>query len=329
MGRGEVLKRGVLTGSGKNGDDLSQMCVVNDFVKLADARECALVLAAKGIPYAIQREGDAWILKVEANCLDRAVAEVTEYEGESKSQKGGDFCGGEGSDQGSVRYWSLSAVALSFVLFGILQAEGGEGWRDAGLFISTRILQGEWWRALTALTLHGDLPHLLANLASCLLFGGMLIPRFGQGVGWWMVLFSGFVGNLSHAWFYGGMEHRSLGASTGVFGALGLLTGGALIQAFGDGVRPSWWRWVLPLGAGFGLLATFGGGGHGQVPRVDVLAHLSGFGTGVIFGAVFERFSLSVRSARIVQIACGGLSIVALSVAWYFAYRGSRLGAPL
>ncbi len=318
MGCGEMLKRGVLSGSGKNGDDLSEMCVVNGFVKLADAREFALVLAAKGIPYAIEREGHAWILKVEANCLDRAVAEVTEYE--SESQKVREAAGGK-LNEGSVQYWSLSVVALSFVIFGVLQAEGGEKWRDAGLFISTRILEGEWWRALTALTLHGDLPHLLANLASGLLFGGMLIPRFGQGAGWCLVLVSGFAGNLTNAWFHSGLEHRSLGASTAVFGALGLLTGAAVIQAFGHGMRPSWWRWVLPLGAGLGLLATFGGGGHGQVPRVDVLAHLSGFGIGVILGATFERVSPPVRVGGIAQMVCGVLSVGALVAAWGFAHR--------
>ncbi|MBE0616317.1 MAG: rhomboid family intramembrane serine protease [Proteobacteria bacterium] len=70
----------------------------------------------------------------------------------------------------------------------------------------------------------------------------------------------------------------SLGASTAVFGALGALVGRS---AWGT-ARRDWRRWVVPLGAGGGLIALTGVGGE----RTDYLAHLFGFGWGVVAGTL-------------------------------------------
>ena len=76
-----------------------------------------------------------------------------------------------------------------------------------------------------------------------------------------------------------GPPHSTIGASTAVFGALGLLVGHALVwrRAARRG-RPAW----LPIGAALALLAMLGTEGE----RVDLWAHGFGLATGVALGAI-------------------------------------------
>src|SRR5207237_567665 len=53
-------------------------------------------------------------------------------------------------------------------------AAGIDPWFERGSAVAARILGGEWWRAVTALTLHANLAHLLANAVACGLFAAAL-----------------------------------------------------------------------------------------------------------------------------------------------------------
>src|SRR5690606_10506314 len=59
------------------------------------------------------------------------------------------------------------AVLMLFAIF-TEQSFLGVDWRRAGVLVAGAVLDGEWWRAATALTLHADTGHLASNLA----FGG-------------------------------------------------------------------------------------------------------------------------------------------------------------
>ena len=82
------------------------------------------------------------------------------------------------------------------------------------------MLAGEWWRAVTALTLHADLAHVLANAVAIAIFLGAVARRLGPALATWLALAAGVAGNVLTALVAGG-GHVSLGASTAVFGALG------------------------------------------------------------------------------------------------------------
>ncbi len=284
---------------------------------LAVARECALVLAAKGMVYSIVRNGDEWLLCVEPHRKPEASSELRAY-----------FFAEAPQDVPSpnpepvlerVRFWSLSVAAWGMLMLSVLQAERSPDWEGRGILASNAVISGgEWWRVVTALTLHGDVPHVLANLASGLLFAGLLIPRFGQGVTWLFVLLSGALGNLCNALLYMHEVHRSLGASTAVFGALGLLSGDALTAALLHSTGYSWWRWVLPLGAGLALLAYLGTGGQ-EVRHVDVLAHFWGFLMGLPLGVLGGFWRPRERVGRFGQTLCGCLAIGVIVGAWWLA----------
>ncbi len=140
--------------------------------------------------------------------------------------------------------------------------------------------RGEWWRVATALFLHADLGHLVSNLVSGLLVFAALIATLGRARGWLLLAAAAAAGNLAVAAMHHPGPYQSLGASTAIFAALGLLTGRA-VRALRQPGRTRRWRPVWgPLGAGLTLLALFGAG---NAPT-DVGAHVTGFAAGLALG---------------------------------------------
>lgn len=139
---------------------------------------------------------------------------------------------------------------------------------------------GEVYRPLTALFLHADLEHLMGNAIFGLIFGVFVANSFGPFRGWGLILLSGFLGNLLNAWLHFPDSFRSLGASTAVFGALGLLVGSGLDAAWRARSYRKGMRAFAPLMAG---LMIFTMNGIGQ-PGTDTLAHMTGMFFGLLLG---------------------------------------------
>src|SRR5690606_31506657 len=74
-----------------------------------------------------------------------------------------------------------AALCLLFVVTG--PRAGGHAWFDAGAADAARLRAGEWWRAVTALTLHADFPHVFSNAIALLVFGTALCTLVGPGSG--------------------------------------------------------------------------------------------------------------------------------------------------
>jgi membrane associated rhomboid family serine protease len=89
---------------------------------------------------------------------------------------------------------------------------------------------------VTALTLHADLAHVLSNALACLVFVTAVAWWLGPGVGTWLVLLAGAGGNALTALVHGPAS-VSGGASTAIFGALGILAARQSVarrRPFGD-----------------------------------------------------------------------------------------------
>jgi membrane associated rhomboid family serine protease len=98
-----------------------------------------------------------------------------------------------------------------------------------------------------------------------------------------MVLVSGVAGNLTNAYMYES-AHVSIGASTAVFGAIGILAG---YQGFKPKRIPKKMKTVwVPLACGLALLGLLGSGGE----QTDIMAHLFGFFYGILLGSVYGLF---------------------------------------
>lgn len=141
----------------------------------------------------------------------------------------------------------------------------------------------EWWRVGSALFLHADIAHLVANGLTGIFVFASVISTMGRARAWLGLAVAAVLGNLACVAVYADLPYRSLGASTAVFAGLGLLTGQALRRVRAS-PRQSLWRALLPLAAGAIVLALFGTAGE----RTDVPAHVAGFAAGVLAGILIS-----------------------------------------
>ncbi|MEM0925736.1 MAG: rhomboid family intramembrane serine protease, partial [Planctomycetota bacterium] len=159
---------------------------------------------------------------------------------------------------------------------------------------------------------HADIGHLLSNLLFGILFGILASRSLGGGVSWLTIVLAGALGNWMNAWTRDA-NHISIGASTAVFAALGLLVADALQPVYHD--ASSRWKRHSPLIAGVVLLSLLGVGG----PRTDVNAHITGFLAGAVLGWFSCRLPHQVLANGWVQGAAGVSTIAMLAVAWRLA----------
>ncbi len=167
------------------------------------------------------------------------------------------------------------------------------------------ILQGETYRAITALFLHSDIQHLVGNIVGLLIFAAPVISISGYGTGSFMLLLTGTIGNLLNAHLYQ-TAHLSIGASTAVMGAAGLLAAFQITQ----GKRPVTLNNLMPLFAGAILVALFSQGENTDV-MAHVLGFLSGLGSGILFFPL-NRFIQSHLKDPIALILTGLILLSAL-----------------
>ncbi|MHC5212665.1 MAG: rhomboid family intramembrane serine protease, partial [Planctomycetota bacterium] len=192
----------------------------------------------------------------------------------------------------------------------------GLDWWGAGIADATRIRGGEWWRAVTALTLHDDFAHLAGNLVFGALFVGALCPVAGTGLTLLATLVTGTAGNLLNAALQPD-GHRSLGASTAVFSALGLLA--ALQWRRRARLRSGRLRRWTPVVAALLLLAYLGASGA----RVDVLAHVTGLACGLVGGVTLEPGLDGVLARIGAQRLAGWAALGLLVAAWLAAFAAT------
>lgn len=186
---------------------------------------------------------------------------------------------------------ALSAFVWAALILIIFRAETRHPeWLEFGAVEPRAIYtDGEWWRPITALFLHADAAHVLSNAISGFFVITAMLAGFGVARGWIALAASAILGNAAAAAISLNHAYRSVGASTAVFAALGLLTGRAVHAMSSMPGRHRWRAMFVPLGAGVTLLALYGAGGV----RVDVIAHVSGFVTGTVTGALFAGRSAS------------------------------------
>jgi membrane associated rhomboid family serine protease len=276
-------------------------------------RECvalALVLEAADIRYEISEGAGDFTLVVAAPDAVRARAELDAY---ARENRDGSAPVVTTPHRGSGWGGALGYAAV-LTLVGVLQHQNtfGFDWLAAGRTHAGLIRQGEWWRAVTALSLHVDLPHLAANMAIGGLIGLFAGQLLGSGLAWASILFAGTMGNLFNAWTRQ-PNHTSVGASTAVFAALGIVAAHAWKRRRRtDESRLA--RWA-PLVAGVVLLGYLGTGGA----RTDVAAHVAGFlsgvGLGVFYGMLGDRVMFTAR----IQVLLGVCTVVALALGWSLA----------
>jgi membrane associated rhomboid family serine protease len=214
------------------------------------------------------------------------------------------------------KHATLGAVVVALLLLAFFAVTGpradGELWFAAGASDAARVLQGEWWRTVTALTLHADSAHVISNVGIGTLVIASVMRAEGVGFGSVLVLASGTAGNLVNAWVHQTL-HRSVGFSTAVFGAIGILGGLAFIDARRH-VRPRRPAWTALAGT-LALLALLGMSEQGSV---DVLAHVFGAGAGLGLGVLSAWLQARPKSSSGQWLAGTG-ALAAVFTSWWIA----------
>jgi membrane associated rhomboid family serine protease len=280
------------------------------------AREWALVLQSQAIAYVMFHAGGSWLLRVAPADHPRAIEAIDLYEAENENwppEPVRDRPRHPPSGLIALAFFS----ALLFFLYVTGPVSSGSAWFIRGR-LDAAILFQEPWRAVTALTLHADGQHVLGNALSGTIFGSMLSRRIGPGGALLAIVVAGALGNLANGIYHASSGHRSIGASTAVFAAVGML---AAVQTVLVATRPDAdaesRRFGLvdilaPLVGGLALLGSLGSGRH-----TDLTAHGFGFAAGILVGIVAgllvrRRDSLPSTPLQ-VAVGLGAAGLVAAS----------------
>ncbi|HXV82942.1 MAG TPA: rhomboid family intramembrane serine protease [Candidatus Binatia bacterium] len=274
------------------------------------AEEWELALVAQGFSPSLSSTRDGFVLCVPEKEMKRALVGLSAYERENPPNLR------EGDEPleppNLVAGGSIAGILLIFFFITTIGPFTAK-WFDRGSADTDQILLGELWRTVTALSLHANLAHALSNAIGITIFVAALSSILGPGLASALILLAGAGGNLINAFIHGS-AHVSIGASTAVFGAVGML-GGLGLAARGRGKVPKRRAW-LPVAAALALLAMLGAGGE----QVDVLAHLFGFLFGGILGFLFAFVTPRPPGFRI-QWACGSAALALLISCWLVALR--------
>ncbi len=245
----------------------------------------SLVLSAKNIPYELYFQGDEWRIWVPVSWMSKALYEIEMYTQENKERVVADK---EPFVIGRLEptFWVFFLLILFYRLTHselISFHEKPLAWNQIGSVDVWQVYQGEWWRLITGLTLHGGITHLLGNVVVGSLFVVMICRAFGSGFGWFCVLMAGVIGNGLNC-LVQPYDHISIGSSTLIFGAVGLLAGARIFWESDQGL----FKQVLPFVAGLGLLALLGTGGK----NTDLGAHIFGFFSGLVISFCVRKLPL-------------------------------------
>ncbi|MBU0946378.1 MAG: rhomboid family intramembrane serine protease [Proteobacteria bacterium] len=272
------------------------------------AFSCSLVLSSAGINHHLAQTPDTLTLLVTADDVEEAQAQIRAYFYENKNWPP--------SPVASTSSFSPLFQPPTLLLIGGLALfysvtgpwANHSFWFTRGAGDAEAILDnGQWYRLITALTLHADSTHLLGN---CVL-GGFLFHFFcrltGNGLGLFSMLLTATLANLINVVLHGS-NHHFVGFSTAVFSIIGML---AMLSR--QNQKRTGYLHLMPFMAGAALLAMLGSSGE----RTDLGAHFFGLCCGLAAGWFLSRKSLlTIRHSILFQTILFFLFITGVLIAW-------------
>jgi rhomboid protease GluP len=289
-------------------DAVDRWVEIKRYARQSDAEADALALVAIGIGSRIVEREVGLALVVAGPDALRADHELAEYNRENQIPAPMAL---RPSHEGLGPALAYAAI-LMFVHGAASRDVFGLDWWTAGYAQAGLTVGGEWWRTVTALTLHADLGHLAGNVLAGSVFGVALAQFLGPGLAWFSILIAAAIANGLNALAHPA-SHTAVGASTAVFAALGLIS----VLSWKRKAVPTarGMRGWLPLVAGLALLVDLGTGGE----RTDVGAHAFGFIVGVAFGAGLLLAGARIPTGHGAQITCAAGAFLLLGSAWAWA----------
>ncbi len=271
----------------------------------------ALVLASFKIPHEIVADSRFSVLIVPAEYSAQAADELRLYDEENPPLRPTPIIAldHQNAVPGVVAYVIIVCAVAWLAGTWFLEQD----WLRAGRIDGVLVRDGEWWRTVTALTLHSGLRHLLGNIVFGVAFGLLAGRLLGSGMAWLAIVLTAALGNTLNTLLLES-AHRAIGASTAVFAALGLVAGfvwrGKLMS------QERWAYRVGPIVGGFALLMFTGTGDA----NTDIGAHLMGFVCGLGGGMLLTLIRNRLVDSRL-QLASGALALTIIATAWVCALQ--------
>lgn len=210
-------------------------------------------------------------------------------------------------------------IIINLAVFLIMTASRGtesiENLVRFNAMVKPLVYQGQWWRVFCAQFIHIGFFHILMNMYFLNTIGPIFERLYGPRNFLIIYLVSGVVGNL-FTYAFGSTSSVSAGASTSLYGLLGLAIG-IMITYKNDEILRSF-------GASFvsvvviNLIYSF------LMPRVGVLGHLGGFIGGLVLAGIFPIINRDLPQTR---VSLSIVLLVVLVVAFiYIGNRSMRMG---
>jgi membrane associated rhomboid family serine protease len=207
---------------------------------------------------------------------------------------------------------TMALIALNVAVYMITASQGGginlpggklfSDWALQGLAVSN----GDWWRLVTAMFLHGSIFHIMFNMLALYWLGTIVEQALGTPRFVLVYFVSGLSGSAGALWFSSAID-VTVGASGAIFGLIGALlileylaTGSLMGQAM-----------VLIL---VNMALTF------AVPGISIGGHLGGLVGGIVATYALMRFRFPPHRTLGFAIAAG-VGVVAVALA-YARVRG-------
>jgi membrane associated rhomboid family serine protease len=202
---------------------------------------------------------------------------------------------------------ALGLAALTLAFFWVTGSSASHShWFERGAFATRLAVTGEWWRFVTAATLHADNSHAIGNAGFFVVLGWAAAERLGVGMAaaaWLITAVAGFMAGVIFS-----DAVVTVGASGGLYGLLGASAAHAVRHRRSS---QSLGRDRLRIFGGAVMLLAF----TAFSPRANIAAHVGGFAMGLVFGAALPK----VATLWPAQVIAGTTTVVVVLVAWTVA----------
>lgn len=181
-----------------------------------------------------------------------------------------------------LRFYPIISVILAinialWLVTSLLPIPVGRVIWQLGVGVNALVGQGEYWRLVTPVFLHGGLFHLLFNSFALVLFGPALEQMLGKFKFIAAYLLTGIAGNFFTYFLDPNAFYPHLGASGAIYGLFGLYA--YMVWFRKDLIDPASAQIVIVILV-IGLLMTF------LRPGINVAAHIFGLISGLALGPV-------------------------------------------
>lgn len=229
----------------------------------------------------------------------------------------------------SRAYVTLLLIGANAAVYLLSAALAGNLWQipstvllKIGANHAPLVLNGEAWRLLSAMFLHGGLLHIGLNMFA-LYQAGQIVERLFGSRGFLLIyLGAGLAGNVASIWW--NPHTVSVGASGAIFGVYGALL--AYLRAQPDSLPMSVFKEIrssTTFFVGYSLFAGF------ALPGIDNGAHIGGLLGGVLLGFGFAQPLAAATPLRLVSMRAGLALVLLLAASAGLWYSVARTDAQL